>query len=430
MSKKTQKAKQLRRKYFRSQHLEPHISHAQHQMLQGDFIGAINTCKPLLDYLPRKSPKRVEVLGLLGLAHGMLQHYEESYDLFTEAVALDPTNAELWYNHGLACEFTTRFAQATYSYERASKFLGTASGELSQKVAHALKMNRKQVEEAVKMYEGKITPTQYLELEKHFMHGMSMTRQSKWEEAEQAFRQLIDLGGRLPQYWGNLGVSLIMQLRYDEAEAALKQALEIDPSYPTALDNLAKLPEIRRAGGPLGMDVKDVSHEKNVTQVITFYKPSDDNESLTSHATIEKNENTIRGTRIQVGKQEPRHRLFLNPHKDSRFTTCPQCGNQTRPRKFCLVIHIKPAHSMLLDKISRYCYHCDLVIVHQDQLEERLTAFFTKFKPEVVGNDYLVMGTLNRSELKQEIQNGLPIQEMIEHLHDFKEAVSFELRHV
>ena len=287
MSKKTKKAKQLRREHIRSQVLEPHTSHAQHQMLQGDFIGAINTCEPLLDYLPEQSPKRAEVLGLLGLAHGMLQHFEESYDLLTEAVALDPTNAELWYNHGLACEFTTRFAQATYSYERAIKFLGTASDELSQKLAHALKMNRKQVEEAVKMYEGRITPAQYLELEKHFMHGMSMTRQEKWKEAEQAFRQLIALGGRLPQYWGNLGVSLIMQLRYDEAEVALKQALEIDPSYTFALDNLAKLPAIRLTGGPLGMDVKDMSHEEHVTQAITFYKPSDDNKSLTPHTVIE-----------------------------------------------------------------------------------------------------------------------------------------------
>ncbi len=363
---------------------------------------------------------------MLGLAHGMLQHFEESYALFTEAVSLDPTNAELWYNHGLACEFTTRFAQATHSYERAIKFLGSASGELSQKLARALEMSRKQVEEAVKLYEGRITPAQYFELEKHFMYGMSMMRQEKWKEAEQSFRQLIALGGYLPQYWGNLGVSLVMQLRYDEAEVALKRALEIDPSYAMALDNLTKLPEIKRAGGPLGMDVKDVSHEEHVTQSITFYKPSDDNESFTPHTTIEKSENKIRGTKTQIGRQQPSHRFFLNPHKDTRFMTCPRCDNKTRPRKFCLVIHITPSYPMLLDKISRYCYHCDLIIVHQDQLEERLTAFFKDFKPEVIGNDYIVMGTLNRGELKHETQNGLPTQAMFDHLHNFEEVLSFE----
>ncbi|GAC1696195.1 MAG: hypothetical protein NVS9B9_18750 [Ktedonobacteraceae bacterium] len=428
MSKKTKKAKQLRREQIHSQLLAPHISHAQHQMLQGDFTGAIDTCTPLLGYLPKQSSKRAEVLGLLGLAHGMLQHYEESYNLFTEALTLDPTNADLWYNHGLACEFTTRIGQAMHSFEHAVEFLGTDSGEVAHKFAHALEMSRKEVENAMQMYGDGATLAQDLEQEKCFMHGMSMTRQSKWEEAEQAFRQLIDMGGRLPQYWGNLAASLVMQLRYDEAEVALKHALEIDPSYTFARSNLAKLPEVRRAGGPLGMEVKDLSHD--VIQSLTFYKQSDDNGSLTPHATVEKNENIIRGTRAQVGKQQPRHHYFLNPHKGTRFMTCPQCGNKTRPRKFCLVIHIQPAHSMVLEKICRYCYHCDLIIVHQDQLEERLTAFFTKFKPEVVGNDYVVMGTLNLGELKHEIQNGLPTQEMIEHLQDFKEVLSFEFSNV
>ena len=56
------------------------------------------------------------------------------------------------------------------------------------------------------------------------------------------------MGGRLPQYWGNLGVSLIMQSRYDEAETALKKAIEIDPEYILARNNLEKLPEVRRVG--------------------------------------------------------------------------------------------------------------------------------------------------------------------------------------
>ncbi len=429
MSKKIKKAKQLQREHIQSRLLEPQISHAQYQMMQGNFAEAISTCEPLLGFLPKHSPQRVDVLALLASAHGMSEHYEKSYDLFTEAVVLAPTNAELWYNQGLACEFTTRFAEATHSYERAAKLLGTASSELARKVADAREINRKQIEIALEMYEGKLSLAQYTELEKCFMYGMKMSRQQKWKEAEQAFRRIIEIGGRLPQYWGNLGVNLVMQQRFDEAEEALKHALEIDPSYTFALENLVKLPEIRRAGEALGMNVKDVSHEEHITPTITFYKQGADNEVI-PHTTIEKSKDKIKSTRVQVGKQPPSHRFFLNPHKDERFMYCPRCGHKTKTRKFCLVIHIHPAHSMLLDKISRYCYSCDLIIVHRDQLEERLTAFFKNYKPGVIGNKYLVMGTLNRAELQHDTQNGLPVPEMLEHLHDFAEVLSFESRSV
>ena len=133
MSKKTKRSKQSHRRLAHPRPLEQQISHAQHQMLQGDFAGAINTCEPLLNLLPRQSSLRVQVLALLGLAHGMLQHYETSYDLFTEALTIDPTNAELWYNHGLASRYTTRFARAARDFERAVELSGNDTGEMARK---------------------------------------------------------------------------------------------------------------------------------------------------------------------------------------------------------------------------------------------------------------------------------------------------------
>src|SRR5712692_6257294 len=121
MSKKSKRAKQPQRRLVQPPTLEQQISHAQHQMIQGDFADAINTCEPLLSHLPRRSSMRVEVLSLLGLAHGMSEHFEKSYDLFTEALTIDPTNADLWYNRGLACRFTSRVGQAKRDFEQAVK---------------------------------------------------------------------------------------------------------------------------------------------------------------------------------------------------------------------------------------------------------------------------------------------------------------------
>jgi hypothetical protein len=80
-----------------------------------------------------------------------------------------------------------------------------------------------------------------------------------------------------------------------------------------------------------------------------------------------------------------------------------------------------------LNKTCRYCPGCDLLIVHQDELEALLTAFFTEHNPAVIGNDYLALGTLDRADWQRGTQAPLSIQAMVEHLHDFKAVVRFEL---
>ena len=53
--------------------------------------------------------------------------------------------------------------------------------------------------------------------------------------------------------------------------------------------------------------------------------------------------------------------------------------------------------------------------------------FFSEQKPEAVGNDYLVLGTLDRPAWKHGTQQQMTLQEMLEALHDFKEVVIFQL---
>jgi lipoprotein NlpI len=63
---------------------------------------------------------------LLGLAHGMLKHYQQSYDVFSEAISIDPTMAEFWYNHGLACHYLARPADSM-KLSRLSECLGKSN---------------------------------------------------------------------------------------------------------------------------------------------------------------------------------------------------------------------------------------------------------------------------------------------------------------
>jgi hypothetical protein len=127
-----------------------------------------------------------------------------------------------------------------------------------------------------------------------------------------------------------------------------------------------------------------------------------------------------------LGKQPPRHRFILNPYADIRLTTCPRCNGRTLLRKIALAVHIEPLHLMTLNKHCRYCKVCDLVIAHQDEVEAMLAAAYSVRAPEVLGNDYLVLGTLDRADWRRLSQKDASPADLLECLHDFEEVLVLE----
>jgi hypothetical protein len=310
-------------------------------------------------------------------------------------------------------------------FERAVELSEDETSAMARKFALQLEEGRQELQEAMQAHEADITVEQYMEREERFTQALRRVRQEQWPEAERLFRQLTETGSRIPSYWGNLGVCLMMQLRYDEAEAVLKQALALDPDYPIARDNLKKLPEIRRSKKPIGHKLINLSQEEDAKQSLALYKRDDESE-VTTCTIIEKVGHAVTSTWRQLGKQRPQYDFFLNTYQDTRFTTCPHCKCKTRPRKFSLVVNVNPKHTVIVDKLCRFCDACDLLIVHQDQLEEQLTAEFMTINPQAIGNDYQVVGTLERAERNQGKQDPWSFEQVREHLHDFKEVVTFQ----
>src|SRR5262245_110803 len=128
---------------------------------------------------------------------------------------------------------------------------------------------------------------------------------------------------------------------------------------------------------------------------------------------------------VRLGKQSPRYRFFLNPYTDARFMKCPQCLGKTRQRKLRLVIDIDPLHFVALNKTCRYCPPCDLLIAHQDQLEARLAALFTAHRPEIVGNEFVVLGAQDLDDWVRGVHTPVSPTTAFEHVHDFREVVRF-----
>jgi tetratricopeptide (TPR) repeat protein len=238
------------------------------QIFHGDYAEAIANCRILLNYLPSFSSMRVDVLDQMGTAYAMLQDFPQSYDAFTQALSLDPNRAELWFNHGMASRYTSRFGRSFRDYERA-KELNTTS-ELADKIEKELRFARKLAQESMKLRGPNFTLDQLIDQEDLFQRGLDLMVQGDWEEAGELFKESIEMGDCLPQPWGNLGNCLMMQQRYDEAEAALRRALAIDPKYTIAKNNLAMLPEIRRTGPPEEVGMSDPFKNTKLKQSITF----------------------------------------------------------------------------------------------------------------------------------------------------------------
>lgn len=405
--------------------VEDQIQHARQQMRIGDFTGTISTCEHLLaTFLKRHSEMRIEVLMMMGLAHGMLRHYQQSYDIFSEVIGFDSTLAEAWYNRGLACSYMSRPAEAVRNFERAVELSSDETDEMASKFAIRLEEERQELQEILETSDTGMTLTQYIEREEYFTQAMDLVRQEKWPQAERLFRRLTETGARVPSYWGNLAVCLMMQSRYDEAEEALKQALAIDPDYPIARDNLQKLAEVRRTKQPLAHKLVNLLREEDEKQSLALYEKNEQGD-ITSSTVVERVGHVVTSTWRHFGEQPPRYNFLLNMNLTTSFTTCPQCETKTRSGKFPLVLLVNPGGAVVLDKICRFCSTCDLLIVHQGQLKAQFLFRFLLADPPIVGSDYQIVGTLDRADWKKLGRPERPdFGEIREYLHDFKEIVT------
>jgi hypothetical protein len=122
-----------------------------------------------------------------------------------------------------------------------------------------------------------------------------------------------------------------------------------------------------------------------------------------------------------------RHYFFLNPYHDCAFTRCPKCEDKTRIRKFPLVIHVDPRQMLLVNKQCKYCLSCDLIIARKTELEHQLATALSQTNCEIVANDYVVMGTIDREDWREGNKRQIEPTETIERIYVFKDVWKFEV---
>ena len=132
--------------------------------------------------------------------------------------------------------------------------------------------------------------------------------------------------------------------------------------------------------------------------------------------------------KARIGELPPRYSFILNPYSDERLSKCPECHKPTHLRKFALFIHIDAWGPMALGKTCRYCKRCELIIVHQDELEAELAHLFNTLAPEVIGHPYMVLGTVEKRIWRRRLQRaGNQLVEVLKHTAQFKQVLELHV---
>jgi hypothetical protein len=121
------------------------------------------------------------------------------------------------------------------------------------------------------------------------------------------------------------------------------------------------------------------------------------------------------------GELDPLCHFSMNPYPDMSFMKCIVCNNKTAQRKLPLLIHVDPGNLIALNCTNRYCENCDTLIGHKHEIEHHLTELFLQINPEVIGNDYLVIGTVEKKAWQENIKQARPLEEMRQSIHDLKD---------
>ena len=128
------------------------------------------------------------------------------------------------------------------------------------------------------------------------------------------------------------------------------------------------------------------------------------------------------GDEKRSSKPPPRYKYVLNPYDDLRLSKCPICERPTHMRKFALFIVVDGFGPMVLGKTCRFCTPCDLVMVHQDELEHELVLASESREPGATGNDYAVVGTIDKKVGRKSLE-GQEIADPLAHAADFEEEL-------
>lgn len=129
-----------------------------------------------------------------------------------------------------------------------------------------------------------------------------------------------------------------------------------------------------------------------------------------------------------IGGLPRRYAFILNPYANERISKCPQCERPTHSRKFALLVHVDKFGALAIGKTCRYCTPCELVIAHRSELDAELAHSLGRIAPEMVGNEYLVLGTMDKRAWQRGLNaDGQALSSCLEFVAEFQQVLELKI---
>ncbi|MCX5718277.1 MAG: FlgO family outer membrane protein [Nitrospirae bacterium] len=177
----------------------------------------------------------------MGILYEDMKQYAESKDYYRKTIEINPGYVNAMINLGIILETKDKnFSDAEYWYKKASE--ASPDNHLAYYNLGFLYSNKEfskyDIDKAIGYYQKVTTLKPDHDLSYFYMGNLFYNDKKEYPKAIAAYEKAIQLYGKDPAYYNNLGLVYEAQKEYAKAEGYYRKSIEIDPSYGIAWESL------------------------------------------------------------------------------------------------------------------------------------------------------------------------------------------------
>jgi tetratricopeptide (TPR) repeat protein len=199
--------------------------------------GNLNGARSFYEQVLKIQPRHFDALQLLGTIAGQMKDYQQSLELLTKALTINPSHPITHYNRGQALQELNRFEDALVSYDRAIALKPDYAEAYSNRgsILHELK----QFKEALVSLQQAITINPRLSALTYYNLGLTLQELKHFEDAIANYQQAIVIKPDYAQAYSNYGIALHQLGRFEEGIDSYNKAIFLKDDYEDAYYNRA-----------------------------------------------------------------------------------------------------------------------------------------------------------------------------------------------
>ena len=206
--------------------------------------GKLEPAIALYSDILRVEPRHFDAIHLLGVIADQMKNHQLAVDLIDQAIAINSSSADAYFNRGNALKALDRFDQAIDSYDKAIRLNPRYANAYGNRGIVLQRLDR--LPEAIVSYDKAIAiaPDNALA---HYNRGLALQELGRFGEAVASYDKALGLNPNDPGIHNNRGNALMRLRRLDDAVASYERAIALNPNDARQYFNLGNaLEDLRR----------------------------------------------------------------------------------------------------------------------------------------------------------------------------------------